>query len=414
MTSHNRRNKLFTPILLLVGLISILIAYSISTNYRSKAATNILEAESAVLSGSVSKLSDTLAAGGSYLQFGQSGGITPVPTSPPGTATPTPSGTAFQPSAPYFATFFYMWSQNPNTDAGWAYWEGSGNTPPNTWFSHYLPDPNTSAFDPANELYSANNYTNWKWQVAKMAEAKQEVAIASWWGPDSAREDGAFNNILTFMGRSDNPYPNLRWAVYYEDEGFSDPSTTTIINDLNYLKSKYMGSPYYFKIGGKPVIFVYGNGADIPGTMLQRWSAANSQLGNAFYVVLKLFPGYTTATPQPNSWHEYAPANRSGTFAPYAAYVSPGFWLDDGSAVRLPRDLTAFQTAITAMVNSNVTWKMVQTWNEWGEGTAVEPGQQTIISNGKEILDPNGTPFQNRYIDVLKNTLPPLENGTGL
>lgn len=419
MILRDRQKKVVLPILLLIGLFIILTVYSIKTNLRSKAATNSFEVESAVVSGNASILSDSQAAGGSYLQFGQILSSTPSPvisaTPTKQSPTPTPLGSAFQPTAPYYATFFYMWSQNPNTDAGWAYWEGSGNTPPTTWFSHYLPDPNPTSFDPFNELYSAKNYTIWKWQVAKMAEAKQEVAIASWWGPDSAREDGTFNTIInSFMGRSDNPYPNLRWAVYYEDEGFEDPDTTVITNDLNYLKSKYMNSPYYFKIGGKPVVFVYGNSGDTPGTMVKRWGSANSQLGNEFYIVLKLFSGYTTVSPQPSSWHEYAPANRSGTFAPYSAYVSPGFWLDEGSTVRLPRDLTAFQSAVSSMVSANVTWKLTETWNEWGEGTAVEPGQQTIMNSGKEILDPNGTPFQNRYIDILKNTLPPLENGTGL
>jgi len=405
----SKKGSLILIGILSLGLILIVLLTLRQQIFFSRAATNTLEAESATLAGTVTRQSDLQAAGGSYLQFGGSIITSPTPTPP------LPTGNiSFQPTTPYYATFFYMWSRNPNTDTGWAYWEGSGNTPPTTWFSHYLPDPNPSAFDPANELYSSNNYEIWKWQVAKMAEAKQEVAIASWWGPDSAREDGAFNNIInSFMGRTDNPYPNLRWAVYYEDEGFGDPATSTIVNDLNYLKGKYIGSPYYLKVSGKPVVFVYGSAADEPGTVLTRWNNANTQLGNQFYIVLKLFSGFTTATPQPNSWHQYAPAVRSGSHAPYSYFVSPGFWLDDGSAVRLPRDLAAFQTAVSSMVNANTTWKLVQTWNEWGEGTSVEPGQQTAISNGREIIDPNGTPFQNRYVDILKNTLPPLEGGTG-
>jgi len=76
----------------------------------------------------------------------------------------TAGGAAFQPSAPYYAAFFYIWYKNPNTGGeNWSYWNDLGNSPPATWFSHYLPDPNPDAFDPANELYSANNYANWKW-----------------------------------------------------------------------------------------------------------------------------------------------------------------------------------------------------------------------------------------------------------
>lgn len=90
-----------------------------------------------------------------------------------------------------------------------------------------------------------------------MAEAKLEIAIASWW-KQGTKEDLALNNIINnFMSRSDNPYPNLRWSIYYEDEGFENPPVTTLVSDLNYIKQKFSQSPYFLKIGGKPVIFVY-------------------------------------------------------------------------------------------------------------------------------------------------------------
>jgi len=325
--------------------------------------------------------------------------------------------TTFQPTAPYYATFYYMWYQNQTTDGAYSYWPDQGNNPPNTWFSHYLPDSNTSSFSPSTELYSSNDYNNFKWQMTQMAYAKQEVAIASWWGQPPRKEDKAFKNIITdFMARSDNPYPNLRWAMYYEKEGFADPAVSEITSDLNYILTTYKNSPYMLKIGGKLVMFVYADAGDIPGTMTQRWKDANAAVGNAFYVNLKVFPGFATDPNQPSSWHQYAPATRSGAHSPYSDYVSPGFWLDDNvSPVRLVRDLSAFQIGVTSMVATNDTWKLTETWNEWGEGTSVEPGNQVRLntSTGKEEIDPNGTTFGSAYVDVLHNTLPALEAGTG-
>src|SRR5262245_6479977 len=75
-----------------------------------------------------------------------------------GTPAATPASQAFQPSAPYHATFFYIWYKNPNTDDTWSYWTDGSNTPPNSWFSHYIPNPYPDVFDPATELYSSNNY----------------------------------------------------------------------------------------------------------------------------------------------------------------------------------------------------------------------------------------------------------------
>ncbi len=359
-----------------------------------------VEAELTTASGSVTIGNDSGASGGKFIEFGAGGGT---------------ASTAFQPSAPYYATFYYQWYKTTKTDGSWSYWSDHGNNPPNTWFSHFLPDSNTGSFDPANELYSSNDYNNFKWQVSKMAEAKQEVAIASWFGPGT-KEDTAFNNVInSFMARSDNPYPNLRWAMYYEDEGFADPSIATIVADLNHIKTKFAGSPYFLKVGGKPVVFVYGSAADEPGTMTQRWKDANTQLGNSFYIVLKLFAGYTSNPNQPNSWHQYAPAVRSGTHSPHSSFVSPGFWLNDGvSAERLPRNATEFENAVKTMVGANATWKMVQTWNEWGEGTSVEPGEKVRTVSGKDEPDPTSAPFKNLYVDILNRNLPSLEQGTGV
>ena len=334
---------------------------------------------------------------------------TPTPTSAPQGREPN---TNFQPSPPYYASFFYLWYQQPDTDGTWSYWNDYGNNPPKSWFSHYLPDYRVGVFDPASELYSSMNYDVFKWQVSKLAEAKQEVAIASWWGP-GRKEDVALQMILnTYMFREDNPYPNLRWCIYYEPEGYADVSADTLVASLDYIKSTLASSPAYLRVGGKPVIFVYAGANDTPGTMSQRWKQANAQLGNSFYVVLKVYPGYSSDVNQPDSWHEYDPARRSGTYGSYSAFVSPGFWLDDGrSSARLPRSLSEFQTAVMSMVNADVTWKLVETWNEWGEGTSVEPGDQVIeTSSGEEVLDPNGTEFGNAYIDILNANLPPLES----
>jgi len=307
----------------------------------------------------------------------------------------------FQPSPPYYASFFYPWFPN---------WSDRGHSPPKNWFSNYLPDLNPCAFDAATELYDSNDDATIYWQLAKMAEARLAVAISSWWGP-LHKTDWTFRHILNdVMNRPENPYPNLRWALYYEKESLGDPSVIELVNDLNYIKSNYTSQRGYLKIGGRPVIFVYASGSDGAG-MASRWWQARAETG--FYVVLKVYGGYKADPNQPDNWHQYAPANRTDSQPPYSFMVSPGFWLD-GEPPRLPRDISAFRQAVTAMVAAPVTWKLVETWNEWGEGTAVEPGDQVIQSaTGPALPDPNGTPFKNLYVEALGELLPPLQQGAG-
>src|SRR3989344_1722406 len=108
--------------------------------------TQSIESEIGTLAGNVSIGSDINASGNQFVQFGTSAG----------------GGTSFQPSSPYHATFFYLWYRAPIPDGGFQYWSDIGNSPPTTWFAHYIPDPKPGVFEPANELYSANNYENWK------------------------------------------------------------------------------------------------------------------------------------------------------------------------------------------------------------------------------------------------------------
>lgn len=147
--------------------------------------------------------------------------------------------------------------------------------------------------------------------------------------------------------------------------------------------------------------------------MTSRWKEANRQLGNAFYIVLKVFAGYASDPNQPDSWHQYAPAVRSGIHGSHSFYVSPGLWLE-GQSIRLARNAAEFENAVKSMVSANTAWKLVETWNEWGEGSSVEPGEQVQFNStlGKEEIAPNGTPFKNLYIDILARNLPPLEQGS--
>ena len=72
-----------------------------------------------------------------------------------------------------------------------------------------------------------------------------------------------------------------------------------------------------------------------------------------------------------------------------AAYrISPGFWRVDEGTARQPRDLATWKQSIRDMITSAEPWQLVITFNEWGEGTSVEPADawQTPFGYG-EYLD---------------------------
>jgi hypothetical protein len=286
--------------------------------------------------------------------------------------TPTPDPD-FQPRAPIAAAFFYPWF--PST------W-GSGATYPNT------------NFRPSLGYYSSTNNNVIDQQLRLARTAHIEAFISSWWGIGDGT-DRAFRHILGRSERAASPYQELRWSLYYEMEGQGDPSSAQIAADLRYLADRYFERRGYLKVGGKPVVFVYADDADGAG-MVQRWADAEAEVGVPVHIVLKVFEGYENVGNQPDSWHKYGPAVPYHQHGGHSAVVAPGFWRFREDAL-LHRDPQRFEADLRVMVKSGAFWHLVTTWNEWGEGTAVEPSRE----------------FGLAYIQAMCRTLPGSANCDG-
>jgi LysM repeat protein len=169
----------------------------------------------------------------------------------------------------------------------------------------------------------------------------------------------------------------FQWSLYYEQEGLGDPTVSALQDDLAYIQTHYAADPAYLRINGRPVLFVFADPADGCG-MATRWRAANTA---GFYVVLKVFSGYRTCADQPDAWHQYGPAVATDSQAGYSYAISPGFW-KVGEAPRLLRDLTRWQQNVQSMVASGAPLQLITTFNEWGEGTAVESAQEWASASG--------------------------------
>ncbi|MEA2003213.1 MAG: S-layer homology domain-containing protein, partial [Actinomycetota bacterium] len=262
------------------------------------------------------------------------------------TPPPPPPPAQDQPEPPITAAFMYPWFPNA--------WDQGGQIP-------------FSQFTPSAGLYDSSDPDVIDEQVSLATTAGLEAFIASWWGPGH-HTDSATMAVLNQI--PDSPNPNFRIAIYYEEEGQSDPSPTAIKNDLEYLEQLF-NKPSYLRVDGKPVVFVWaeGDGAD----MARRWKDAKDLYGGNVHIVLKLFSGFRDVPDQPDSWHQYGPSTNYSEHLPDSAVVSPGFWHAEEGSPRLVRDPVRFRDDVQSMVASGAFWQLITTWNEWGEGTAVEP-----------------------------------------
>ncbi len=272
-----------------------------------------------------------------------------------------------QPVTPIRAAFMYPWF-------------------PNAWFQGFSPFTN---YTPSLGFYDSSDEATIRTQIELADRAHIDAFITSWWGPGHHTDD-PLPTLLSTTVASDSPDPEMKWAIYYEAEGYGDPTPAEISADLAYLASRYFSHPAYLRVDGDPVVFVYSDGGD-GADMTERWRNAETRFGSDLYTVLKVFSGYREVGQQPDSWHYYGPAAAYVELPPDSTSISPGFWFAAQSP-RLGRAPALFRQDVQTMNNSGAAWQLITTWNEWGEGTSIEPAVE----------------FGTTYIDILAANPPPV------
>ncbi|KAG7372488.1 glucose/sorbosone dehydrogenase [Nitzschia inconspicua] len=211
--------------------------------------------------------------------------------------------------------------------------------------------------------------------VKALDYAFTDLGIISWWGVSNRLDRARITQLMDETVRQRSP---IKWTVYYENEMENNFTVDEIVNDLNYLKHWFAWHPTWAHKDGKPVIFVWNeNSCDVAN----RWKEAGRRAN--WYVVLKLFPQFESCPNQPDSWHQYGVANDYLEHPPYSFCIAPGFWKANDPAPRNPRiGRIRFCEQVAKMNKSGLDWQLVVSFNEWGEGTAVESAVEWSSASG--------------------------------
>ncbi len=266
---------------------------------------------------------------------------------------------------------------------------------PQTWGSDPT-DPHTN-YLPVNGFYSSDDLAVVSRHVADMQYGGITLGLASWWGQGTSTD----KNMPTLMQAATGT--GFQWAPYYEHEGVADPTPQQIADDLHYLWATYprgRSAPLASLPGKGMPVFVYNTGDDATTgcQTIARWTQARQLLLRQFhqhvYIDLKVFDGYKNCpgTNLVDGWHQYGPASGLHDFSTApgqgSVSISPGYWKRGtvyGTAPVLARDRARWQSDLAQMLALHPVWQLVTTYNEWGEGTAIEG------STGCRVPAPTGT-----------------------
>ena len=262
-----------------------------------------------------------------------------------------PPAPAADASLPIRAAFYYPWF-------------------PEAW-SQQAMHPFTR-YHPGTGFYDSSDPSVIQQQIKAMQYGGIQAGIASWWGGGS-RTDRRISELLDAAETT-----TFRWALMYEPQGHGDQTAAQISSNLRYIENRYANEASYLRVDGRFVVFVYADARDDCG-MAKRWSGAR---GIGAYVMLKIFSGYQRCANQPDGWYQYSP-DVGGVSVPGSSYtISPGFWKATEASPRLPRDLALWKQDIRRMVGSKAPFQLISTFNEWGEGTAVESASEWSSASG--------------------------------
>jgi hypothetical protein len=225
-------------------------------------------------------------------------------------------------------------------------------------------------------------------QIAAAAAAGLDGFVVSWWGRES-EEARAFAALLAAAGAG-----GFRLAPYYEAGELWPRGGPGVAADLEALLDRHGREPGWLRIDGRPVVFVYGShrvrppvwdyvrrrlrggGRDVflvgdalrPG-LIERFDALH------VYTPVPLLAGGRDLTLAYRQWSAIAGA----AGRPFIAPVTPGY---DDRTIRAPGTLVERADGATyaatwqAALAANPAGVLVASWNEWHEGTEIEPSRE--------------------------------------
>src|SRR5215211_8855427 len=169
-------------------------------------------------------------------------------------------------------------------------------------------------YRPALGKYDSSNPHVLATHVAQARYAGLDAFIASYWGSDTptARR---LPLLLDAAGQQ-----GFHIAAYYEPESWPTPPSQAFLDEDFDSLYRLSLHPAWLRVEGKPVLFVYNLGRETSCRAVSRLKAANQ---SRFYLNLKVFEGYRDCPDQPDSWHQYVPADSYDQQGMESATVSP-------------------------------------------------------------------------------------------
>ncbi len=318
---------------------------------------------------------------------------------------------------PRVHTFYYGWYANEEIDGELAHWNHRvmGDEDGKSFVGG---DDIGANFYPALGNYSSNDTTVIRAHLEMMVQAETGILVASWWGPDSF-EDRGLPALLDGAAQH-----GIQVAFHLEPFPGRDADSTR--EALDYLVSRYGAHPACYRpaqLGGRPVVYIYDSyltpatdwarllqpdgeitirNTELDAVMIGLWVSKDE--GDFFvdggfdgYYTYFGSDGFTWGSTSAN-WSKLAEfaAEHALLFVPC---VGPGYsdtrirpW--NATTTRDRQEGRYYDQMFAAAVDCAPRWIGITSFNEWHEGTQIEPAvPKSIVGFEYESYLPRGPEY---------------------
>ncbi|WP_153454261.1 ThuA domain-containing protein [Streptomyces smaragdinus] len=273
--------------------------------------------------------------------------------------------------------FYYPWYGTPAGSGSWRHWQQGGHNPPDDIGANLY--PSLGAYDSGDYQGAVARHMEW------VRRSGAGVIVYSWWGR-GGYEDSLVRGVLDAAARQG---VKVAWHL----EPYAGRTAASTVADIEYLNSAYGGHPAFYRDarhGNRGAYYVFES------LRITDWAALDQVTDDSIVLAqttdtsriahfsgMYTYDGIAGATaPGWKNAGDYARAH--GLI--WAPSVAPGY-LDDravpgNTTPTVGRDNGAaydrqWNNALDPAIGGSPTWVSVTSFNEWHEGSSIEPADST-------------------------------------
>lgn len=245
-----------------------------------------------------------------------------------------------------------------------------------------------SHYYPLTGPYASGDEAVLDYQCLLMKYSGVDGVMVDWYGANSDNAVARHKSNTEALARA-VAKACLKMAVVYEDYPLADASDRVgqARMDMRYLAETFFKKDFYVKVDGRPLLLVFGPQQLLTGKEWYRTFAILKD--KPVLLCLNGHSGRANSDGYTNSEGEYLWVNPAPdysvakNFKMYVGGAMPGFYdfykeggAGEGYTTYDSENGALFKRQLDAAKSADLKWLQVSTWNDYGEGTNIEPTQE--------------------------------------